>query len=349
MRGKKISNFEVRWNARKDGKRNIPASASEEHPPYVKSIIDIGQRHVDEIARLWEEQEKTLEGQYRNAVDKKNIAEVDLEKAEVEKETAEARFMGTEADLRNLEHVSPGKKWYWVFFIFLIIVEFPINSFAFQIFGESIWLTILLSLLICFAIPYSAHMAGMELKSGVSKSKTVTIKFFFMIFIVVGILITIAYMREKFFEGAKPQEVLGVELDNRIITLLFFLINGLVFLIAMWTSYNAHPKDPKTYHTLLTDYDNARKNKIESFRKYQVAKEAMEKANETLNNITAKRKNGFDARQNEAYEYVDRCRNTINYYRTKNLQIRPDNTTPRCFEKDIVIKFPNSLEKLDWV
>jgi hypothetical protein len=348
MRSKNVSTFEVFWNARKDGKRNIPAPDSQNHPPFIKSIIDTGQRHVDEIGRKWEEEDKKLNGQYQNAFDKKRMAEQDYEEAQTRKSEAVERHKEAELNLQNLEHVSPGRKGYWLFFIFLMLAEFPINSFVFELFGEAKWLTYLMSLLICFAIPYSAHIAGMDLKSGVGKSKVITIKFIIMMVVVICLLLSIAYMREKFFEGAKAQEILGIEMDYRLITTLFFLINGFVLLIAMWTSYNAHPKDPKTFHMILNEYEKARKNEVESLQKFEMAKKRLEQANDALNIIISNRQNGFNARQNEANEYIDICNNVVNYYRTKNLQCRLDKASPKCFEKEIEIRFPDSLKELLW-
>jgi hypothetical protein len=101
-------------------------------------------------------------------------------------------------------------------------------------------MTYVMSALLCFIIPWTAHIVGTQLKEGIGG--VAAAKLVISLVLIIGTLLGIAYLREKYFEGTAIQEILGIEMDVRIVTLLFFCVNILIFIVTTWTAYaSTHP------------------------------------------------------------------------------------------------------------
>lgn len=336
------------WNGWRDGCKNYPAQDARHPAQFVRELMDACENQLARLGKSWKQEEEKLNADYHKAFDSNRTSEQTLKQAEERNQNAIQTYEDSKADLDYLEHVSPSKKWYFVLFSFLTIAEFPINSFVFELFGEARWLTMIMSVLLCFGIPWAAHIAGKALKEGLRNDRVIAIKFVVMLMMISGLLAGIAYMREKFFEGSEVQQVLGIDMNVSIVTMLFFLINGTVFLIAMWTSYSAHPRDPKTFHTILRKYREAESEYNLTQRQLAGAKEEKERAANRLHDVISKRKNGFEKMRNEAVEIMKSWNNHIRYYCKINIRNRTDGCEPVSFYTEPVYKIPEGLQKLEW-
>lgn len=336
------------WNGWRDGLKNYPEKDARHPAQYVRELMDACDNQLAGLGKTWKQGEEKLNAEYHKAFDNEQKSDEALIQAEDSNQTAATTYEDAKAELDDLEHVLPSKKWYIVLFTFLTLAEFPINSFVFELFGEARWLTMIMSALLCFGIPWAAHIAGKALKEGLRNDRVIAIKFVIMLMMIAGLLTGIAYLREKFFQGSEIQQILGIEMNVSIVTMLFFLINGTVFLIAMWTSYSAHPRDPKTFHTILRKYREAESEYNLTQRQLAGAKEGQERAANRLHDVISKRKNGFEKMRSEATEIMKSWNNHIRYYCKINIRNRTDGREPVSFQSEPVYKIPEGLQTLEW-
>ncbi|MBE0427249.1 MAG: hypothetical protein IBX72_11480 [Nitrospirae bacterium] len=348
MLGKiRYTRLKIWWNGWSDGRKNYPEKDARHPAQYVRELMDACENQLARLGKNWKQSEEKLDAEYHKAFDNNQKTDEALKQAEDRNQGAATAYEGAKSELDYLEHVSPSRKWYIVFFTFITLSEFPINSFVFELFGEARWLTMIMSALICFCIPWAAHITGKALKEGLRNDRVIATKFIVMGLMIIGLLTGISYMREKFFEGG-VQQILGIEMDVRIVTMLFFLINGTVFLIAMWTSYTAHPRDPRTFHTILRKYREAKKQFTMAERQLGEAEKEQERATNRLHDVISIRKNGFEKMRNEAVEVIKSWDNHIRYYCKINVRYRKDGSEPVSFHAEPVYKIPEGLQKLEW-
>lgn len=345
---KKYTRIKIWWNGWRDARKGYPANGAGQPSQYIKELIDACEYQLAEIAKKWSKEEKKLCAEYHKAFNRYEGGKNELDPAEKKLAKAEAAYENAEAKLDDLEHVSPQKGWYIVFCIFLILAEFPINYIVFDLFGEAKWLSMLMGVLICFSLPWAAHTTGMALKVGIKGNPVVISKVVATIVIVCGVLGGIAYIRQGFFNGNEIQEVLDIQLNDNVVITLFFLINGLAFLICMWTSYNAHPKDPKSFNDIIRKHKTARENTKKTLNLFLRAKSELEQASKVLDDIISKRKNGFEMAQNEALKIMKIWDNDIRYYCKVNIRHRKDRNEPACLNLKTAYSIPENLQGLKW-
>ncbi len=336
------------YNGWRDGRRNYTSPDADTPSQYVREMKNACEHQLAHLAEKWKEQDKKLFAEYRTCKEHLDISERSLDETQRDNNEAREKLDLATRALDNLEHVSPGKRWYIVFFIFITLVEFPINSIIFDIFGEARWLTMLMAASICFTLPWAAHIAGKALKEGLVRNRVVTAKFSIMLVLVVALLGAFAYMRERFLTGMEAQKFLGASVDQNMMTILFFLINGFVFLIALWTSYSAHPKDPVTFERILKSYDLAKQLEKETYERTRKAETACKKASQDLNDAISKRKNSFEKTQNEADAISQGWNSLIHHYYKVNVRHRRDGKEPPSFHGDTTYRIPKDIEALDW-
>jgi hypothetical protein len=206
-----------------DGKHGIPEENQEKQPPYVLQLKQVGEENIERICQGWKNNDAVLLANYCKA--KSSLEELGPALAKAEQEAREAKTAEDQArqEYVKLLHMKPS--WYLLLLLGIAVLELPLNSIVFQLFGEAQSLTILMSLGLGIILPACAHFVGGLLRHGflrAGKFATESLLIIALCFTAFGSLAGIAYLREKFFEGTGVQKLLGLSLDYTTITLIFF-------------------------------------------------------------------------------------------------------------------------------
>lgn len=346
----KYSRFHVWYRGRKDGKRGIPPIDQVEHTPYENAIQKWAEENIHRVAQEWEKMDQKLKGEYcriKVALEAANRAK----KAALDEHAESSEDVETaQNEINKLlirKHMSP---WgYFTLMIFLGFSEFPLNSIVFDLFGEKRWLTYLMSAGLAVVLPVFAHFVGVILKREPFKKRiinTETVLLFFTIIIPIFTISGIAYFREKFFEATGVNSYLHVQIDPTMITLIFLIINLLIFTGAIIASYFYH--DPE-----LRQWEKTYKFHLKEMREDQKEiahhKAIEDTLRERLQIKREYRQNEWDEKVAEAYEIKKICLGVIDNYRTHNLSRRADPTLPASFKTYPEIAIPKSLLEISWL
>lgn len=351
-----LSKRKIRYSIQKarrqgklDAKKGRPLLNQTEFPQYIKKLLDVAEEEISRLAQDWEEKDKKLKADFCNAKFEMEEAEKARNKAREDFKSIESEFKETRKGLDKLEHVFPEKKIYWMVFWFLVLGEFPLNAIVFNLFGEAKMLTYLMAAVICFILPWGAHLTGTFLKQGLFKDKVTTTKFIIDIVIVFGVLVGIAYLRTNFFEASEVQKILNIEMSIFVTSCIFFFINALIFAVAATTSYFAHPRDPVTYRNIKWRFTEAFNNLKKSGASLRNIEVEYQRAVNKLELITSLREQSFDKQINKIPEIKNSCEIHIRAYTGINLRYCPKNEYPKCLKRKPVFEpLPKSLSILDW-
>ena len=337
------------WNGRRDGKIPVPPSEQEEHAPYELELQKLAEENIRRVAQRWEQMDRKLKSEYckarfqRESAQKGfNAASVDHQEAEEDADTARQLIK----EIYGKEHLSP---WgYRMLMILLGIVEFPINSVVFDLFGEAKAFTYLMASGIALVIPLSAHYAGVFLKSepfrkgGSNTERTLLVLSILAPCLVLGF---IAYFREKFFEAAGVHKILGIEMDPVLVMITFLGINLLIFFVGLLISYFHH--DPQVQR-LRKELKVAMKN-LEGESEDLAHFEALRRTTEhRYHEIRHLRQNEWEHKRHEALEIKSIVERLIQHYRKHNLRARKDGKLPRSFKTLPAIELPEALQEIEW-
>jgi len=345
---KRYFTLKIWFNAWRDARKDYPSSETGNLPHFIIELKTACECQLARLAAFWNEQEKRLMGEYQKAFERRQRALGSVKQIETRLKEARALLEDCKYDLDNLEALSPGRTGYVLFFIFLLVTEMPVNYIVFQVFGEPMYMTVLMSSLLCFILPWSAHLMGMTLKEGLNRNPVRWIKVISCLILTAGLLGAIAYVRQGFFNGSSVQDFLGIRLDQDTITVLFFSINSLAFLTATWTSYCAHPSNPQTYRNILAHYTDAQKNVHETEKLLEGAVSELELASNELNDIISRRLKGFHQTRDKAVSIIKNWDNDVRYYFKVNVRHRRDKKDPVSFHNEIDYFVSSTLESLDW-
>lgn len=290
------------WGARRqgseDGAGNFPSPQSVRPTGYLGEVQQIAEDHLKSIAHRWERMDEGL----KSSVEK---ARNSLESAEKRLQELEERH--TDMDRRG--HLGAVAHWFLIALLF--IVEFPLNLVAFQLFGENLVATALVTLGLAVTLLLCARYVGMYLKE---PSRTPEQSCGIVIGTVMAFLVVIgvAVLREHVLA---QEDIAG----DRSITYAFVVIQILIFLVAVCTTYAAH--DP------LRD------------QRHRVAK-----SKHAVNESSNRRSKGFRQAQLEGESLRDRAQKLMAAYEGENLKSRGDGVTNL---PDVKIKVPDGLESLE--
>lgn len=345
----RFSRFQVWWQGRKDGKAGIPPVDQIEHAPYENSIKNWAEENIHRLAQKWEKIDQILKKNYCSTVVslktfRKRIADIqgEYQQSAEEVETAERKLH----ELSDRKHLS--KKSYLFFMILLGFSEFPINTIVFNLFGEARWFTFLMTTMLAVGLPLLAHFCGMILKKDshygtISKKEKVFL--IFLLLIVIAVIISIAYFREKYFESMGISRLLNIDIDPMIITLTYFAINALIFMGAMLIAYYHYDPEIQQWERALNQASDDFEEDEYNLKKYRTMVYELEKKVQEYQEI---RQNTWDEIVAKAGEIEKICKRIIDDYRRHNLAAREDKTLPESFKRYPEISFPESLKKLNW-
>jgi hypothetical protein len=228
-------------------------------------------------------------------------------------------------------------KGYWVLFTFLAICEFPMNSVVFDILGEAKWLTYLLAAGLGVIIPLSAHYMGIMLRrESPFESLKSALKASFLFVSVFAVLLGLAYLREKFVTGADIASVLGVEMDPRMVTIVFLSINLLIFVVATLASYMVHidvaDEQIRSYHRTLRSLKEVEDVLDDTSGSLNKLKAKCDEVGEHISGLMVTREKILQKNRESAEAHRDTAQWLINVYRTSNTRARKDSQMPKCFK-----------------
>ena len=195
--------------------------------------------------------------------------------------------------------------WYFIMIFVFGVAEFAMNAQVFDIFGSPRFETIIMALILSFAIPVSGHFWGRFLRED-EKEKPLIFLSIGCLGVIIFSLYSLAAVRNSYIKSA-----LTTNEETIFNAWLFFLsLNFLIFVISVYASWYAHERDFKLFK-FKRDYIKAlaRIHKVES------------------------RRNALKSScHNEIYGIRDRAHETISIYRQHNLLRRDDDRRPKAFE-----------------
>jgi hypothetical protein len=340
------SRFRAGLAGKKDGQAGFPVLDQTHFTPYEDQLKQICEENVKRLAQQWQRADLKLHADYCNAKGESEALSKQIPAAQTEAENAQAAFdSARDLDLSHL-HFSPLA--YAVLLLGIAVGEVPLNSIVFQLFGDSTLLNYAMSLTLALVLPVCAHFLGGLLRQGFLKGDKFTTHSVWIVLlsiIPVGTLGGIAYIREKFFEAADTQRVLGVKLDFQTVTLIFFFINLLIFLVASVASYVAHDPDAIKARAAFKAARRRLKTATDALARMQAKAHAAEAR---MQELYAKRTRLHARMTHEGEECKDIVQRLISVYRQYNMRARADKTLPECFKRHPEMDMLASLTALDW-
>jgi hypothetical protein len=337
------SYFGAWLNGRIDGKKNIPTADQEDHSPYEKQLTLIADENIRRVTQKWDDEDRKLKGEYCGAKREYIDALKDLNKDRDEHGEA---LQDYEAALKKKHESSTyphlSHRAYWAFIILLSFSEFPLTAFVFDILGENRLFTYIFAAALCIALPMASHFLGIFIREQFSKKNSIIAAVNLLLF--VGVIVAIAYLREKFFEASEFQKVLGVQMDPATVTIVFIFIQLFIFGVATTASYLAHDPHPQLKRA-KKEFEDAKNMLQKESREVIQAEERVDKAAEVLVKIEALRVRTFEKYQSMVNEIAAIQKRLIEAYRTHNLRHRND--LPKSFKNYPSIEIPHSLQELD--
>jgi hypothetical protein len=135
-----------------------------------------------------------------------------------------------------------GKLSYTIILSLITIVEIPVNVTVFDIFGESVIFTFVLASILSVILALLTHYVGGWLKEGGAKVRSTIL--IVTVFLLLGI---IAWVRFKFLvtqEYSVVKDIFKTNLELVALVWLFFIVNSLLFVVGLVTSYMHHDSNP---------------------------------------------------------------------------------------------------------
>lgn len=349
----RYSSWDAARNGKRDGMHGIPEEAQEKQPAYVLQLKQVGEENIERLSQQWKKRDAVFLADYCKAKSTLESLRPLLTRAEHESRSAkEAERTAREEYVKHF-HVTPF--WYRLMFVSIMILEVPLNSIVFQLFGEAQLLTILMSIGIGIILPLCAHFVGGLLRHGFLRAGKFATESWLIISLcltAVGSLAGIAYLREQFFESTGVQQLLGLTMDYTTVTMIFFAINLLIFMVATVAAYVAH--DPTaTRH--LQDIKAAAKLLKNEENKVRLAEARIQQTQANLHEIASQRQKAFEHTRHEIDEIRNIIQRLISVYEQHNQRHRGSTRKPLCFEhypeintRDFHLDPQNSDAVLNW-
>lgn len=309
-------------------------------------LIEVARNMVSEISEHWHSKDTKLKPEYCSAFSNRKSA---FEKYEKESSDVSKFLNVYEAAKNKYEQQTPPSLshfWHMFWLIVIGVLELPLNSIVFEILGQPKIETYLISLLMCITIPVTAFFFGRALHQE-SKSFTDKILMFIMPVIALGVIGVVSYIRSKYFEAMQITKVLGIQLTPTEATIGFIVINIAVFFLAVIVSYEGSHPQHRVYSYLRKRFNEAKKRLGKEESESKSAAKELEKADERLQEIHARRERIYKLYLEEIHTVIEKAKWLISTYRHNNLSVRND--MPKCFiGEPEEIPVPESMMELSW-
>lgn len=313
---------------------------------YETVLVKAGQNDVAKIAGKWKKLDIRLKPRYCQALKALHAARQRAEKEGLEAQQAMPEYETAKKNFQELDMPALDPRWRLFWLILIGIAEFPLNGLVFSIFGAGRIETYIMASAMCLVIPLAAHFFGKSLrqdnKSSVDKGFLIIVPL-----ILLGVLAAIAFIRAKFFEAAKTQELMGITLTSLQITILFIIINIALFLVAVVISYEGSHPNHRLYNTRRARLKEALKKLRKESGEAEAALRQLAKADSAYQkerHHRAKKHEGYCQKANEIKETVELL---VTVYRDANIDVRHE--FPECFKQPaMAVTIPPPLQSLDW-
>lgn len=348
----RYSNRYAQARGRRDGAKNIPPPEADEFADYEMELKNLADENIRRIGGDWAREDRTLKREYCQALWDYESARKESGPMEVSCEQAAREHReATEEMGKHYGKIQLSSFAYVIIMAIITVGEIPLNAVVFRIMGESEIMTYVVSLVIAVGLPFGAHALGMLLRKEPFRQGMFTTESVFttlaVVMPVLGI-IAVAYVRQKYFESPTVQAISGVEADPTAVTLVFVVINLLVFTVAALASYLAH--DPVVDNWSKKLKLATRDVRIKQRRFAEVQKRQGSALNR-LEKFKAERQNKYEEKKREGEEVRDFAHRMINVYRGHNLLTRQNTARPKKWGEgypEIGANPPFYSDPLDW-
>jgi len=314
--------LQARLNGRQDGAKERPSQNGQSISYYINKSINnrrSNNGHWHEVLCATDFEQKICK-----------MADRGIRKVYEKWQAIDARFIGEqktwEEKLRQTEENYLIRKrelerdaifdatpwWYIPLIIVFGIAELAMNAEVFDIFGSARFETIIMALILSFAIPMSGHFWGRFLRED-EKEKPLIFLSVGCLAVIIFSLYSLAAVRNSYFKNTSASDA-----ETVFNAWLFFLsLNFLIFLISVYASWYAHERDFKLF----------------KFKRDYMA------ALDFINKLGSKRNALKSTCHNQIFRIRDSAHERISVYRQHNLRKRTDDRRPQAFETlpDILI------------
>lgn len=317
-------------NGKIDGQHGIPEDDQQTYPAYVMQLKQVGEENIERLSQIWKRRDAILLAEYCKATG--SITELQKALSKAEQEASQAKEEGRQAqeEYTKYFHVTPF--WYRVMMYAIALLEIPLNSVVFQLFGEGNIFTWLTAIGLAIVLPLCAHFLGGLLRHGflrAGKWATETLLIIALFLTAIGSLAGIAYLREKFFEGSGVQKLLGLSMDYTTVTLIFFAINLLIFAVATVAAYVSHDPLAMQHWRELTTAHKLRRN---AEKKVKLTEGRLQQTQARRQEIRAERQKSFEHTRHEIDELRNIVQRLMSVYDQHNQRHRGSTKKPACLE-----------------
>ena len=326
------------WLFSKEKKNPQPKIDEVDIPEFEKELIRQGYEELDGLSHKWSDLDHKLKPLYCGSQKEYFNAQESYKKESKEAEEKLQPLNKTREAFNNLVVPRFSEKWALFWLIIIGIIEFPLNSQIFQIFGENKIMTYLFSAGICIILPIASHFLGAKLKNE-KKSKRDNI---FMIGTPVFILLLIggiALLRETFFEVTQANSILKINISSEALTILFIIINLTIFFIATFISYESAHKDKDEFYLKEKQYKVALKLYTKELKEAILSEKILSNKEKEYYKIKNQREKEFEKFCEIAKNKKSIILWAMQVYRVANMNQR--NEKPECFK--VAVKVPDDF------
>ncbi len=313
---------------------------------YEIEIMKAAENDIALQAEKWKEIDKDLKPTYCTAVTEAELARKTSQKETEEAQAAQIEFNAAKKKYEALSLPRLSAKWGNIWLIFIALAEFPLNRVVFNVFAESQILTLIFAAGLCVMLPLFGHFMGVALRQEF-RNRTEKIILIAMPAIMAFVLAVTAFLRGKYFEVLKIQNIIGVSLTPMQLTIIFMIINVLFFFAAMIVSFESTHPQKSQYAAIVNRYRMALKRLEKEAAEATDAGKTLKRAEIKLQRLRQKRLKMHEQFVQMMRSIVDNAEWLISAYRAANLRERKD--IPPCFlNQPQLSQIPDNLLTLDW-
>jgi hypothetical protein len=320
--------MQARYNGKLDGQRGRPSEESESISYFVIKRRAAGENskpllHEVKCATYYEQKLcKVADQNVRKVYQKWQSLDAELiprhKNAQHKFRQAEENYLQRKDRLGRDPVFNSMPFWYMPLIFVFGIAELAMNAQVFDIFGSARFETIIMALILSFAIPVSGHFWGRFLRED-QKERPLIFLSIGTLAVIMFSLYSLAAVRYSFFKALTPNNE-----ETIFNAWLFFLsLNFLIFMVSVFASWYSHERD---------------------FRLLKFKRDYMAVLRE-IHKIEGKRNALKSDCHNRAFQIRDRMHEVISIYRHHNLRRRRSDARPKAFENLPEILIPEFEEE----
>lgn len=330
-------------------KQPQPLADQTDRAIFENELQQAAEADIQLLAKDWAKEDEKLKRDYCGALKEKQQAEEVLKKETAEADAARDKLGEIEGTLAELGEPAISGRARNAWLVILGLLEFPVNYVVFQLMGESIWITALMSAGLGVLIPGLAHFTGHRFRQQQQTSKD-RILLWISPFIAIGLVVFIAFWRGEFMSVNEMSHLLGLKVSPLTATLMFVLLNLAFFFLALFISYEGtHPR-AAVYSRVHKHLRELRRRLAKESGEAAAAVKREESAAKALTDARARREQRFEVIRQDAHGIAQSYEHLVTVYRNASLSRRDD--VPPCFKLPIQpAELPSiflSDGRLDW-